>query len=271
MSNGIILPAILFLTALASMPDTTLSGRLRARDTGSWLGGEDAYVVAFAESPGSAKDLVVLGYAHPDGTGKWTITGLPSTGNIYVSGFHRGFPAILFYAEVAINGKQAVNLGVQQAGSDAPGSRKSAGSRASAVPLPLADKQNSEIAAELLKLIAAKEKPGSAAVTGAAIDLKPIQGMWTRNGRTYRIEGNQATIEDTGPSTMAAVTAGLVVMRNIAKAGTSLWNAEVLWQLDSERKWSPGTLTLSPDGNTITRESTSPWNNIPEAVVLRRK
>ena len=98
MSNGIILPAILFLTALASMPDTTLSGRLRAHDTGSWLGGEDAYVVAFAESPGSAKDLVVLGYAHPDVTGKWTITGLPSTGNIYVSGFHRGFPAILFYA-----------------------------------------------------------------------------------------------------------------------------------------------------------------------------
>ncbi len=200
-----------------------------------------------------------------------TAPALPATGLIHVAGFHRGRPAILFYEEVVLTGAPAVDLGVQQAGPDAPGAAASTQTKAPGVGRLLANRQNPEIAAELLRLIAAREQGGSATVKQTAGDTKPIEGLWSRNGRTYRIEGDKATVEQAGLPSKAGVAAGLVVMQNIVKAGAFVWKAEVLWQLDSERKWAPGTLTLSPDGNTLTRESKSPWNKVPETVVLQRK
>ena len=36
-------------------------------------------------------------------------------------------------------------------------------------------------------------------------------------------------------------------------------------------EWTAGTLTLSADGRTLVRISTSPWAGTPETVIFTRK
>jgi hypothetical protein len=268
---GMLTRAIWFFASIAATAGTTVSGRLIDGMTGSPVGGENAFVVAYIELPNDTKDVVILGYSHPDDQGKWAVPNLPPVGKIFICGFHRSYPSSLLHADLTLTGSSTMDIGTQAIRSAAVGMGIESLSKPLDLPHLLMNRQNEDVAKEILRLIAVKEKSGQTAPAGVAGESKNIDGLWTRGGRIYRIEGDQATIVDAGTALKTAVAVGDVVMRKITKTGASTWDAEVLWQLESEKKWSMGTLTLSADGNTLSRISTSPWNDIPETVAFSRK
>jgi hypothetical protein len=268
MIRGMWIRAICFFASISALTGTTISGRLIDGITGSPLGGASAFVVAYVELPNDTRDVVILGYSHPDGQGKWAIANLP-VGKIFIAGFHLSYPLSLMHASVTLNESPSIDIGIQALRPVVIGT----GGVSKPLDLPhlMMNRQNEDIAKELLRLIAIKEQSGQAAPAGLTGASNNINGLWTRGGRVYRIEGDRATVVDAGTELKTAVAVGDVVMKKITRTGADAWDAEVLWQLGSEKKWSMGTMTLSADGNTLSRTSTSPWNDVPETVAFSRK
>jgi len=78
MISGTLIRTLWILSSLSPIAGTTLSGKLVDGITGSPVGGENAFVVAYVELPTEAREVVILGYSHPDDLGKWSIPNLPS-------------------------------------------------------------------------------------------------------------------------------------------------------------------------------------------------
>ena len=235
MKHGTLIPAMFLLASISLLPGTTISGRLVQGSGGTCLGGDRAYVVAFIQSPGKADDIVILGYAHPDTQGNWSISGLPSAGKVYLTGFHLDFSSSLAYQEIRLTGAPAMDLGIQRVTGISPGMGDPGSSHPVDRPHLLMNKQNHEIAEELLRLISPETDSRARASGGATGSSKTIEGLWTRSGRLYQISGNKATIVDAGSTLTTTVAAGDEVMRNITKAGENTWSAEVLWQNQTEK------------------------------------
>jgi len=87
----------------------------------------------------------------------------------------------------------------------------------------------------------------------------------------YRIAGEKATVVDVGMTLKTAVAVGDEVMRNITRTGANTWSAEILWQMEAEKRWARGTLTLSAEGSVLTRVCPSPWNEVEETVQFKKK
>jgi len=269
MSGRIAFWAIALSMSAFPFSGTTISGRFIGGQ-GSALGGQDAYMIAFTESSADFR-IVILGYVHPDEQGKWSISGLPAEGKIHLAGFHLKHQLSMFYQEISLTGKPVADLGIQQAGDHPLGIELPPGSGVSGPPsLPrlFRNRQNHQIAGELLKLALERQEPAS---RPSQKNDSTIDGIWMRSARVYQISGDKATIIDAGSKLNTSVVAGEEVMRNITRTGEYTWSAEVLWQLDSEKKWAAGSLVLSPDGQTLTRLSISPWAETPEVVVFTRK
>jgi uncharacterized protein (DUF2147 family) len=188
-----------------------------------------------------------------------------------LAGFHRDRTDSMLHREITLGGNPVISLGILQTGVSPPASGDAAGEGLVAVPPALRNKRNFEIANELLKLVTAKEAAGARAVPATSEGSKSIDGLWTRSGRVYRIADGKAIVVEAGSTLATSVALGDEVMRNIKRTGDNTWTAEVLWQLASDKRWTTGTLTLSPDGNTLTRISISPWAGTQEAVLLSRK
>ena len=253
-------PALVFVFLLSGVwgAPATISGRLMQDGTETAISGHGAYVVAYvlpAEKKTGA--LTILGYAHPDETGRWSIKDLPASGRVYVAGFHRDFLASLSHTAITLTGKALQDLGVLRTSTNRPGPD---------IPDLLKDRQNYEIAGELLRLVSVRE--GGAAAAG---NIGRIEGLWTRSGRVYQIAAGRATVVDAGSTLKTSAAVGDEVMRNIVKTEENIWSAETLWQLQSEKEWSSATLVLSADGYSLTRISTSPWNGVAETVLFIRK
>jgi hypothetical protein len=267
MSIGTFLPALLLLTS--TFHGMVITGRLIGA-TGDASGGPDAYMVALVQSPKDVDKIDILGYTHPDEQGNWIIANLPASGKINLVGFYLRSRTSLSYKEVILDGSSAMNLGIQELVDFSIAMVPSQGSFLSSelrIPHLFVGKQNQEIADITLKLVLATPR----AVPPSASSTAGVDGNWMRSGRVYKIADGKAAIVDAGTTLKTSVTVGDEVMRNIVKSGENTWQADVLWQLESEKKWATGMLSLSPDGNTLTRLSISPWGGPPESVVFLRK
>jgi len=267
----ILIPAVLFLISALGAAGTTLSGQLADGVTGTFLGGADAFVVAYLELPNETNDVVILGYAHPDDEGKWRIPGLPGAGKIYLAGFHRKHATRFLHAEVTLTGEPAIDIGVQRLQPRPVGKGMDGLSSVPKLPHLVMNRQNQEIADELMRLILVKGKSLVSAPLASMGMERSIDGLWTRSGRVYRISGSVATIVDVGAALKTTAAAGDEVMRDIRRTGDDTWSAEILWQREAEKKWATGILTLSADGITLTRVCPSPWNGVDETVIFTRK
>jgi len=271
MNCGFRIQCLVAAVMLSSAPGTTISGRLKEGGSGNWLGGEGALVVAYVQTTGTPGEIGILGYTHPDGDGKWSIPELPAGKAIFITGFHRDFPDTLMHREVVPDSQPLVDLGTLQTSSV----KSAVGSRNREILLSGPDRfrnmQNSEVAATLTAMVQSRQVMEQAAAPAGRGGTGSIEGLWERRDRMYRITGDRAEIVATGAALKSSATAGTVVMRNIRKTGDNTWSAEVLWQLDVLMEWSSGSLTLSSDGRTLVRISTSPWAGTSETVIFSRK
>src|SRR4030042_3504244 len=117
MNCGTLIQCLVAAIMLSSVSGTDISGRLTEGGSGKFLGGEGALVVAYVQTTGTPREIGILGYTRPDSDGKWSISGLPASGAIYITGFHRDFPETLMHREVVLGGETVLDLGTLQTSS----------------------------------------------------------------------------------------------------------------------------------------------------------